>query len=120
MRTSYSTNQTFPNTSETQYIAPNGKIYYIEKERSSYYSPQMGNRKLFSNLTALRNYIRDANPIAEVRTHTKIESEESYTSKITYYKNFILYKTNLGWMSYSTPVGKYFSTVQELKNYLGG
>ncbi|MDD2537517.1 MAG: hypothetical protein PHU61_03435 [Candidatus Absconditabacteria bacterium] len=119
IRSNYNTTRKFDNASELRYIAPNGKIYYTDIEDNKRYSPQMKNKTIrYTNLKTLQSTISSGNPMLPIRSHSTIESTEPYQIQIKYYKDFTLYKTDKGWMSYSTAVGKYFSTADELKAYL--
>ncbi|MDR2189768.1 MAG: hypothetical protein LBP53_00820 [Candidatus Peribacteria bacterium] len=118
IRTTYATNEFIRNVSDTQHIAPNGKIYFIERDGNSYYSLQTESKRTFPTINALRQMLTATNPLANFRPHTHIQSEETYTAKIAYTKEVKIYKTDKGWMSYALPIGTYFSTAKELKNYL--
>jgi hypothetical protein len=118
LRTSYPSGVGIRNISDAFHVGSNGKVYYIERDGNSYYSPQTTKKTLYGSISLLREAIDKANPLANLRPHTKVESEEKYTAKITYSKEFTLYKTDKGWMTYELPVGKYFITAQELKTYL--
>jgi hypothetical protein len=118
IRSNYTTNEPIRNSSTTEHITPNGKIYFIERQGNLYFSPQMEVKRNFTTIDTLRQHLTAKNPLATLRTHNNIEREEKYNATISYKKEFTIYKTDKGRMSYSTPTGRYFSTAQELKTYI--
>ena len=118
LRTSYATDQTISNNSTTVHIAPNGKVYFVERDGSYYYSLQTEGLTRYSSLAELREKISWANPLLPIWTHGKIDTQETFNANISYTKEFIIYQTEKGWMSYDLPEIKYFATAQELKDYI--
>ncbi|MDR2416016.1 MAG: hypothetical protein LBD75_05425 [Candidatus Peribacteria bacterium] len=75
-------------------------------------------KRSFTSIDILRQYLSEKNPLTILRTHSKVTHEEKYNANISYQKEFTIYQTDKGRMSYALPVGTYFTTPQELKTYI--
>ena len=108
----------YDNTDPNRHIAPNGKVYDIDFGQIGYTSPDFTYIKYFASLTELRNYIDKNNPAVLVWDH---DVDPNFTPTIHTAPNgktYKIYKTNRGYMSYKLLNVRYYSSLQELKNYI--
>ena len=123
-RNTYNELPVFENTAESgSYIAPNGKIYTVKEKTgtgstSLYYSPDFVKVKYFENIDDLYKIIDANNPVQEIWDH---EVDADFTP-ITYEtdngKEYKIYKTDQGFMSYKLMKVQYFETLQEIESYI--
>lgn len=124
-KNTYTDLPTFDNTwgSGDKYIAPNGKIYAIKEKiiswsTTGYYSPDFTKIKYFENIDDLYKLIDANNPIQEIRDHTIDITFIPITYITNNNKEYRIYKTDKGYMSYKLMTIQYFDTLWEIKNYI--
>lgn len=108
----------YKDTDDT-HVAPNGKIYTIKEDDDWYFSsPTISGIKKFDNIDELIEYIDKNNPEFTIRDH---EIDKDWTP-ITYAapnnKEYKIYKTNQGYMSYKLLNVKYFESLSSLQTFL--
>jgi len=109
-------------TKSWYYAATNGKIYQIKDKESNwvtlYYSPNFIKAKNFENKDDLYAFIDTNNPIEEIRDHEvdKDFDPEIYTAPND--KEYKIYWTDQGFMSYKLMKVQYFDTLEEIKAYI--
>lgn len=104
------------------HIAPNGKMYAIKDKTLSgttiYYSPDLIKAKNFENQEDLYTYIDINNPIMDIRNHEVDTDFDPITHVAPNRKEYKIYKTDQGFMSYKLMKVQYFNTLDELKSYI--
>ncbi len=108
----------YDNTDPDRHIAPNGKVYDIEFSDIGYTSPDFTYVKYFASLTELRNYIDRNNPAVLVWDHDVDSEFTPVIHTAPNGKTYKIYKTNRWFMSYKLLNVKYYSSLQELQNYI--
>ncbi len=109
----------FTNTDPTKHIAANGKIYTVQTSPQGWYtSSDFSSAKYFSTLNALRAYIDTNNPPPEVWNHQVDTSFSPQVYTAPNGKEYTIYHTNRGYMSYKLMKVRYFSTLAELQAYI--
>lgn len=103
---------------DNMYVAPNGKVYEISETAWVFSSPTMANKKEFSAKDALLYYIDKNNPVIEVWDHEVDTDREPIIYAATNSKEYKIYKTDKGFMSYKLVKVKYFSTQEEIIAYI--
>ncbi len=115
----YSTNfRTTDNTDPMKHIAPNGKIYHLIGQYGGYSAEEFIAPKYFDSLNAIKLYIDLKNPPKDIRKHTIDASFTPIVYAAPNGKEYRIYKTNRGYMSYKLMKVKYYSTLSELKSYI--
>ena len=84
----------FENTSPDKHIAPNGKVYEINKEDLGYTSPQFSKQKYFLSSADLRTYINVNNPMRDVWDHEVDPEFDAVEHEAPNGKVYKIYKTN--------------------------
>ncbi|AHB41069.1 hypothetical protein P148_SR1C00001G0262 [candidate division SR1 bacterium RAAC1_SR1_1] len=113
-----SDNEEYKELDDNMYIAPNGKVYEIGETAGIFSSPTMANKKEFSSKDALLYYIDRNNPVIEVWDHEVDTDREPIIYAATNSKEYKIYKTDKGFMSYKLVKIKYFSTQEEIIAYI--
>jgi hypothetical protein len=108
----------YNNSDPNRHIAPNGKVYRIESSSIWYSSPDFINAKYFATILELRAFVDRNNPAIVVRDHTVDATFEPIVHKAPNDKEYKIYKTNRGYMSYKLMKVQYFDTLEVLKNYI--
>lgn len=113
-----SDNEEYKELDENMYIAPNGKVYEINETAGVFSSPTMTNKKEFSTRDALLSFIDKNNPPIEVWDHEVDTDWEPIIYAATNSKEYKIYKTDKGFMSYKLVKVRYFSTQEEIIAYI--
>lgn len=102
------------------YGAPNGKQYEIEflPERNVYTSPNFVQPKFYATYEALTKHIDRHNPSQISRDHIIDTSFQPIFHTAPNGKIYKIQKTNKWYMSYTFMVPRYFTTLQEIKNFI--
>ncbi|MCX6823185.1 MAG: myxococcus cysteine-rich repeat containing protein [candidate division SR1 bacterium] len=103
---------------DTIHVAPNGKIYHIQSMGGGFTSTEFVGSKYFDNLSTMTYYIDGKNPATDVRDHHVDASFAPVTYLAPNSKEYRLYKTNRGYMSYRLMKVKYFNSLLELEDYI--
>jgi hypothetical protein len=74
--------------------------------------------KYFASISELRSYIDKNNPTIIIRNHQVDATFEPVTHIAPNGKDYKIYKTNRGHMSYKLLKVQYFGSLEELKNYI--
>jgi len=114
------TNETFTYVdTSTTHAAPNGKIYTIESTTDGLFSsPTMTKQKTFDSKEGLITYIDKYNPQFPIRDHTVDTSRGPITYATANGKEYKIYKTNKGYMSYKLIKIKYFESKDAIIEYI--
>jgi predicted heme/steroid binding protein len=114
----YWDNKSYENTDPDRHIAPSGKVYDVESNTLWYTSPNFIYTKYFANIEELRKYIDKNNPAIVVWDH-KVDVEfEPIIHTAPNGKEYKIYKTDKGYMSYKMLKIQYFKSLEELKKYI--
>ncbi len=108
----------FTNNDPTKHIASNGKIYDIVLEGGKYTSNTFIYKKYFNSIAELRTYIDRNNMPSQVWNH---QVDTSFTPQMYIAPNgkeYKIYKTNRGYMSYKLMKVQYFWSLSELQSYI--
>ncbi|MFA6255675.1 MAG: hypothetical protein WC606_00700 [Candidatus Absconditabacterales bacterium] len=108
-----------PDTSDPmRHIAPNGKIYHLIGQYGGFSATEFASPKYFDSMESIVRYIDIKNPAKEIWTHTV----DTVFIPIVYAapngKEYRIYKTNRGYMSYKLMKVKYYETLSDLKNHI--
>lgn len=103
---------------EDMYAAPNGKVYEIIEVAWIYSSPTMINKKEFSSRSDLLYYIDKHNPKIEIWDHNVDTTRTPIVYAASNSKEYKIYKTDRGFMSYKLVKVMYFSTSEEIISYI--
>ena len=113
------TNESFNyQDTDTTHAAPNGKVYIIAYDGVYYLSPSMTSLKKFDNKQVLLDYIDKYNPDFPVWDHKVDTSRTPITYAAPNSKEYKIYKTDKGYMSYSLVNIKYFESEDEIISYI--
>lgn len=110
--------ENYDNTDDTKYTAPNGKVYEITEGTGLYYSPTMTKKRQFDTRDALINYLDLNNPAIEIRDHEVNADIEPIIYAAPNNKEYKIYSTDKGYMSYNLIKVKYFTSLDEIKAYI--
>lgn len=116
----YGTNIRNPNTihDPMRHIAPNGKIYNIVGQYGWFSAQEFISPKYFDSLESIKTYIDIRNPAKTIWNH----AIDTWFFPIVYAapngKEYKIYKTNRGYMSYKLMKVQYFSGLWEIKHYI--
>lgn len=113
-----SDNEDYQELDENMYVAPNGKVYEIEENAGLYTSPTMKTKKEFTSREVLMDYIDKNNPAIIVWDHQVDTSFDPIIYAATNSKEYKIYKTDRGFMSYKLVKVQYFSTQTEIIAYI--
>lgn len=108
----------YENEDDDRHIAPNGKVYDIKLNELGHYSPDFTQTKYFASADSLRNYIDKNNPVIIVWNHEIDEEFEPKFHTAPNGKEYKIYKTSRWFMSYKLLNVRYYSSLEELKNYI--
>ncbi len=114
----YGNTVSYDNTDPDRHIAPNGKVYDIDFSQIGYTSPDFSYVKYFASLTELRNYIDRNNPAVLVWDHDVDSEFTPVIHSAPNGKTYKIYKTNRWFMSYKLLNVRYYSSLEELQNYI--
>lgn len=103
---------------DNMYVAPNGKVYEITETAWVYSSPTMSNKKEFSSKDALLFFIDKNNPRIDVWDHKVDTTRTPVVYAATNSKEYKIYKTDKGFMSYKLVKIQYFTTQEEIISYI--
>ncbi|MEI6425959.1 MAG: hypothetical protein WCO66_01260 [Candidatus Absconditabacteria bacterium] len=114
------TNETFDyQDTDTTHAAPNGKIYIIKESTDNLFSsPTMSVVKYFDTREGLINQIDKYNPEFPVRDHIVDTTRTPVTYAAANGKEYKIYKTNNGYMSYKLVNIKYFESKDAIIAYI--
>ena len=115
------TNDTFDyQDTDTTHVAPNGKIYIISGsiDGTLFSSPTMTSNKTFDTKDGLIAYIDRYNPEFAIWDHEIDTSRSPITYAASNNKEYKIYKTNKGYMSYKLVNIKYFESKDALMSYI--
>lgn len=106
------------NDDPMKHVAPNGKIYKLIGQYGGYSAEEFISPKYFDSLQSIKTYIDLRNPAKTIWNHTI----DTLFLPIVYAapngKEYKIYKTNRGFMSYKLMKVQYFTNLGELKNYI--
>jgi len=103
----------------TTRVAPNGKVYQIEKTNQGYISYDfIVKTNYFDSIEAIRKYIDVNNPVMEVRDHSVDDEFEPVIYIAPNGKDYEILKTDRWYMSYRFIFVKYFNTIDSIKEYI--
>lgn len=103
---------------DNMYVAPNGKVYEISETAWIYSSPTMTSKKEFSSKDGLLYYIDKNNPRIEVWDHKVDTTRTPIIYAASNSKEYKIYKTDKGFMSYKLIKVQYFSSQEEIISYI--
>lgn len=114
------TNETFTyEDTDTTHAAPNGKIYTIESSADGLFSSStMTSKKTFDTKEGLITYIDKYNPQFAIRDHIVDTSRDPITFATANNKEYKIYKTDKGYMSYKLVKIKYFESKDAIIEYI--
>lgn len=111
-------NEEYKELDDNMYVAPNGKVYEISDNLWLYSSPTMTTKKEFSSRDAILYYIDKNNPTIVVWNHKVDTTQNPIIYAATNSKEYKIYKTDKGYMSYKLVKVQYFSTQEEIIAYI--
>lgn len=114
----YGNTISYNNTDPNRHIAPNGKVYSIQSGDIWYSSSEFVSIKYFPNISELRSYIDKNNPAIVVWDHQVDTTFEPIVHNAPNGKDYKIYKTSRGYMSYKLIKVQYFGWLEELKAYI--
>jgi hypothetical protein len=108
----------YDNTDINKHIAPNGKMYDIKQSDNGFYSPNFLTAKYFSDIDSLRHYIDVRNPAPLVWNHDVDTDFDPIIYAAPNEKEYKIYKTDQGYMSYKLVKVRYFSSLEEIQSFI--
>jgi hypothetical protein len=114
------TDETFTyEDTDTTHAAPNGKIYSIESSADGLFSSStMTKKKTFDTKEGLISYIDKYNPQFAIRDHRVDTSRDPITYATANNKEYKIYKTDKGYMSYRLVSIKYYESKDAIIEYI--
>ncbi len=114
----YGDDEDFWDLEDGFYAAPNGKVYEIAESAWIYSSPTMISKKEFWTRDALISFIDKNNPKIEIWDHKVDTTWAPITYAASNSKEYKIYKTDRGFMSYKLVKVQYFSTLEQILEYI--
>ncbi|MCX6824867.1 MAG: hypothetical protein NTY80_01465 [candidate division SR1 bacterium] len=101
-----------------KHIAPNGKIYHFVGQYGGYSATEFASPKYFDSLSSISMYVDLKNPAKDIWTHTVDTAFTPITYAAPNGKEYRIYKTDRGYMSYKLMKVRYYQTVTDIKKYI--
>lgn len=114
----YGTNYRSSSENPILHIAPNGKIYHLIGQYGGYSAEEFISPKYFDSLQGIKTYIDLRNPAKDIWKHTLDTAFIPIVYAAPNGKEYKIYKTDRGFMSYKLMKVRYFSSLWELKSYI--
>jgi hypothetical protein len=106
------------NDNSMKHVAPNGKIYNLIGQYGGYSAEEFISPKYFDSLQSIKTYIDLRNPAKQIRQHTIDTTFFPIVYAAPNGKEYKIYKTSRGFMSYKLMKVQYFTSLGELKSYI--
>jgi hypothetical protein len=93
------------------HVAPNGKIYHLIGQYGGYSAEEFISPKYFDSLQGIKTYIDLRNPAKDIWKHTLDTAFIPIVYAAPNGKEYKIYKTDRGFMSYKLMKVRYFSSL---------
>ncbi|MCX6824196.1 MAG: hypothetical protein NT085_03640 [candidate division SR1 bacterium] len=100
------------------HIAPNGKIYHLVGQYGGFSATEFASPKYFDSLASIKMYIDLRNPAKEIWKHILDTTFTPIVFAAPNGREYRIYKTDRGFMSYKLMKVKYYTSLSELKSYI--
>lgn len=107
----YGTNYRSSSENPMLHIAPNGKIYHLIGQYGGYSAEEFISPKYFDSLQGIKTYIDLRNPAKDIWKHTLDTAFIPIVYAAPNGKEYKIYKTDRGFMSYKLMKVRYFSSL---------
>lgn len=111
-------NEDYNDLDENMYAAPNGKVYEIAETAWIYRSPTMLSKKDFPSRESIISFIDKNNPKINVWDHKVDTTRTPIIYAASNSKEYKIYKTDKGFMSYKLVKVYYYNTSEEIIAYI--